>query len=347
MAAIEVTEERLAAYLAHAVPAASKIEVRDVRRILGGASRETWSCDASWETPGLVVRTGLIFRIDPPASLLPNNDIEFDVYEGLQDSWVPVPRSLWRERDESWFGGAFFVMERIDGCETAPQAVFRDPYLAVSERIGEQIFKIGGHIAAFDWHVAGWTFLEVPRPDTAWQVQLDDWAGRIEEARRDAQPIVRIAIDWLRRHPPPPAQRVSLVHGDHRNGNVLFNEVGEIRGVLDWEMAHLGDPIEDLAWTCMPDWRWGRLDRYAGLVEPSRAIGLWETASELHFDARSFHWWSLFCQVKAQGIWLTGERSFIDGRSSELRLPAIGALFKTNEDRIILDLLANVPEGAR
>jgi aminoglycoside phosphotransferase (APT) family kinase protein len=347
MAAIEVNEERIASYLAHAVPAARRVEVTNVRRILGGASRETWSCDAGWETAGHVERTGLIFRIDPPASLLPANDIEFDVYQGLQDSWVPVPRTRWRERDDSWFGGAFFVMDRIDGCETSPQAVFRDPYLAVSDRIGDTIFEIGGRIAAFDWKTAGWTFLEIPRPDTAWQAQLDDWAARIEEARCDAQPIVRVAIDWLRRNPPPPAQRVSLVHGDHRNGNVLYNTTGEIRGVLDWEMAHLGDPIEDLAWTCMPDWRWGRLDRYAGLVEPARAFELWEEASGLEVDPIAFHWWSVFSQVKAQGIWLTGERSFIDGRTAELRLPAIGALFKTNEDRIILDLLDNAPAGAR
>jgi aminoglycoside phosphotransferase (APT) family kinase protein len=128
---------------------------------------------------------------------------------------------------------------------------------------------------------------------------------------------------------------------------VLYNTTGEIRGVLDWEMAHLGDPIEDLAWTCMPDWRWGRFDRYAGLVEPARAFELWEEASGLEVDPVAFHWWSLFSQVKAQGIWLTGERSFIDGRSAELKLPAIGALFKANEDRIILDLLDEAPAGTR
>ena len=162
---ITVTAERIVAYLVHALPAAQRIEVTDVRRILGGASRETWSCDASWETPGVAEHTGLIFRIDPPASLLPSNDIEFDVYEGLQDSWVPVPRSLWREREPSWFGGAFFVMERIDDCETSPQAIFADPYLAVADRIGERLFEIGGLISGFDWHTAGWTFLKIPTPD--------------------------------------------------------------------------------------------------------------------------------------------------------------------------------------
>ena len=91
---------------------------------------------------------------------------------------MPVPRSLWRERDEAWFGGAFFVMERVDGCETSPQAVFNEPYLEVADRIGEKIFEIGGRIAAFDWQTAGWTFLEVPMPESAWRLQLDDWARR-------------------------------------------------------------------------------------------------------------------------------------------------------------------------
>jgi aminoglycoside phosphotransferase (APT) family kinase protein len=336
-----ISTESVARYLRRAMPEAEDVRVESLRRILGGASRLTWSCDAAWREDGEERRRGLIFRVNPPASLLPDNDVEHRVYRGLAGSRIPVPEVLWVEEDPAWLGGAFFVMERIDGCETAPQALFREPFEAVGPRIGRRIFEIGGLIAAFDWRAAGFeAFMAPPALDECWRVALDDWAGRVEAARSDAQAITRVAIDWLYRHPPPPAQRVSLVHGDHRNGNVLYDEGGEIRGVLDWEMAHLGDPIEDLAWTCAPNWRWGRDALYAGLVAPEEAIATWEEASGLRFDAESFHWWSLFTAVKAQGIWLTGERSFLDGRTHDLRMPMIAAIFRPREEALMLSLLA-------
>lgn len=341
-------EAAVARYLQHVMPDAGELRVEGLRRILGGASRITWSCDARWTEDGVEREQGMIFRIDPPASLLPANDIEHRVYRGMAGSDVPVPAVLWVEEDADWLGGRFFVMERIDGCETAPQALFRPPYDAVARTIGERLFEIGGRIAAFDWRAAGWDFLDAPDPADCWRVELDDWSGRIEAARLDTQPVARFAIAWLRRNPPPPARRVSVVHGDHRTGNVLYDETGAIRGVLDWEMAHLGDPVEDLAWTCALDWRWGRDDLYGGVIEPEAAIAIWERASGLTFDRDAFHWWSLFAAVKAQGIWLTGERSFLDGETEELRLPMIGSIFKSREDSRMLELLeeTRLPHGA-
>jgi aminoglycoside phosphotransferase (APT) family kinase protein len=336
-----IAAEAVTRYLEHVVPGAEAVEVGGLRRILGGASRHTWSCDASWTAGGERCERGLIFRVDPEASLLPSHrDLEFRVYRALAGTAIPAPEALWVEGDARWLGAPFFVMERIDGCETAPQALFGEPYASVGERIGERLFEIGGRIAALDWEAAGFgEFMETPAAGECAERELAYWERAIEEARLDAQPVVRAAIDWLRRHPPPPAQRVSVVHGDYRNGNVLYDERGEIHGVLDWEMAHLGDPVEDLAWTCMPDWRWGRLDRYGGLLEPERALGTWQAASGLRVEREAFHWWSLFSQVKAQAIWLTGERAFLDGRTEELKLPLIGTVFKAREDRVMLELL--------
>ncbi len=334
-------ESSVRRYLEHVLPNATGVEVRDLRRILGGASRYTWSCDARWIEGGAPRERGLIFRIDPPASLLETDRaLEYQVYRGLAGSSViPAPEALWLEPDGEWLGAPFFVMERIDGCETSPQAMFREPYAAHGERLGVRLFEIGGAIAAFDWRGAGWTFLDVPAPGECWRRELDHWETVIERGRYDPQPIVRGAIDWLRRHAPPDAQRVTLVHGDHRIGNVLYDEEGAIHGVLDWEMAHLGDPIEDLAWTWMPDWRWGRLELAAGLIAEERALTTWEAASGLRVDRAAFHWWQVFSQVKAQGIWLTGERSFGAGKTDEIRLALIACLFKSREDRVLLDLL--------
>ena len=69
--------------------------------------------------------------------------------------------------------------------------------------------------------------------------------------------MFELALQWLKRHRPPEPARLSLVHGDFRNGNLMVDDDG-LRAVLDWEMAHLGDPMEDLGWICVNSWRFGR-----------------------------------------------------------------------------------------
>src|SRR6201999_3457195 len=117
-----------------------------------------------------------------------------------------------------------------------------------------------------------------------WRHELDRWEKVIDEDEREPQPIARAAIRWLRKHPPPPAQKICVVHGDYRTGNFLHDNQGTIRAVLDWEMAHLGDPLEDLGWALDPLWSHGDPSRPAGTLPRADAIALWEAASGLKAD---------------------------------------------------------------
>ena len=146
----------------------------------------------------------------------------------------------------------FFIMKRIDG--GAPSSPFAlDQFGPHAATIGEQFFSILGRIAAEP--LEGLPILAAAdRPDPAdcWRRELDYWAAVIEADEQHPQPIVRAAIRRLRANPPPPAQRVSVVHGDYRAGNFLHDGAGKIVAILDWEMAHLGDPLEDLGWAMDP-----------------------------------------------------------------------------------------------
>jgi len=103
------------------------------------------------------------------------------------------------------------------------------------------------------------------------------------------------------------------VHGDYRTGNFLYDADGEIHGILDWEMAHLGDPLEDLGWSLQPVWTFGRAGKAGGLCDPDRAVAIWERASGLTADRAALHWWTLFNCVKAQGIWVGSAAAFTSG----------------------------------
>src|SRR4029078_9075954 len=97
------------------------------------------------------------------------------------------------------------------------------------------------------------------------------WEKVIDEDELEPQPIARAAIRWMRRNPPPPAQRISIVHGDYRTGNFLHDGQGRILAILDWEMAHLGDPLEDLGWALDPLWSHHNPAKPAGTIPRERA----------------------------------------------------------------------------
>ena len=134
-----------------------------------------------------------------------------------------------------------------------------------------------------------------------------------------------------------------MVHGDYRTGNFLFDEAGTIHAILDWEMAHLGDPLEDLAWSLSRVFHWARDDRAGGLLPHEEAIAVWERSAGRKADRAALHWWSLFTAVKGQAIWLAAGKEFIEGRNRDPMLALPGLLMGNSQDRAALDLMEKLP----
>jgi aminoglycoside phosphotransferase (APT) family kinase protein len=142
--------------------------------------------------------------------------------------------------------------------------------------------------------------------------QLEHWREQFVASRLEPHPGVGWLFDWLTDHQRPP-ERTVVVHGDFRVGNVLYDGAG-ITGLLDWEMAHLGDPAEDLAWAYRALWspvRFVSLDEF---------VGAYVAAGGAPIDAESLVWHRVFCEVKFAAISLAAARSVVDGTSTNLRL---------------------------
>ena len=135
---------------------------------------------------------------------------------------------------------------------------------------------------------------------------------------------------------------MSVVHGDYRTGNFLYR--GEhIDGILDWEMAHFGDPLEDLAWSFMPAWQWARDGKAGGIVDADgRRCASGRQRSGLRVDRAALRWWQVFSCVKAQGIWLTGAREFADGRAQDIMLAFTSYWLINAQDRFLLQALGRL-----
>ena len=317
-----------------------EVRVVNLSRIPGGASRETYRFDAAIKG----AMRGLILRRDPVGSLIDTDRrVEFLAYQSFRGV-VPVPEPVVLEETE---GGPlqrpFFIMTRIDG-GTAVSPFAPSPYGVHAHAIGQTLFTILGRIARTDTVALPLTrCFARPDPAACWRDALDEWETIILRDERHPQPIVRAAMRRLRRNPPPAAARISVVHGDYRSGNFLHDGNGKILGVLDWEMVHFGDPLEDLAWCCDPLWNHFDPTHVAGTISEAEAIATWERESGLKVDRDALKWWKLFSAVKGQAIWTTAAKEFtVDNTNLSL---AISGLYPARRhDRVMADALERLVE---
>jgi aminoglycoside phosphotransferase (APT) family kinase protein len=308
--------DQVAAYLQHQMPDAREIEVAQLWRIPGGASRETWSFDATWRAGKARAGRGFILRRDPEASLLETERyVEFRVYQALQGTGVPVPEVFWLETDPKWLERPFFVMGRLPG-DASPQRLIAAAFNGHAEAIAQQKVAILARIHTLDWRALGLDFLGVPEgPERCAGHEIERWESIMRQQALEPQPALELALAWLRAHRPV-AQKIALVHADYRTGNFLVD--GErITGVLDWEMVHLGDPLEDLAWLCLRSWRWAGDARVGGLLTREELYRQYEAASGLTVDRDAVCFWEVLGNLKMAAICLTGARSFVEGRSKD------------------------------
>ncbi|MFI5315404.1 MAG: phosphotransferase family protein [Myxococcota bacterium] len=336
--------ERIAAYAAHRLPSATDVAASHVDRIHGGASRETYRFRLRWREGGREIERRLILRRDPPGSLIETDRAaEFAAYRAFHGTAVPVPEPLWLESDSRWLDHPFFVMEELVGFDASPQAILAPPYAQHHERLAREKWSILGAIAAADPEKLGLASeLPAVAPADAWRRELDHWTRVVDEDELEPQPIIRAAIRRLRRAPPPPPLRAHVVHGDYRTGNFLYDAEGSIRGILDWEMAHLGDPLEDLAWSINRIWCWARDGRVGGLTSKENAIRIWEQASGLRADPAALHWWELFSSVKGLAIWISGGREYQNGANQDPVLAFSSIWLGNAQDRAALETMGKL-----
>ncbi len=335
----------LSAFLSRALDEDGAIAIENVVRIHGGASRQTYAFDAVYAHDGAPQRRGFILRRDPPDSLIDTDRaLEFAAYKSMQGTDVPAPRPLALVTDSSVLGAPFFIMERIENCVAG--SPFNPNFGAHADAIGRQFFTILGRIAHVEPTNSELANVCVaPAPEECWKRELDHWANIIAQDALEPQPIAQAAIRRLRAQPPPPPRKLSIVHGDYRVGNFLHDGQGAIKAVLDWEMAHLGDPMEDLGWATDPLWCGARKDLAAGLLPMAEAIALWEDAADQDFDVERFRWWSLFASVKGLAIWISSARTLQDGKNHDPVLAFSGWYCLARHNQILAERLAAAPRG--
>jgi aminoglycoside phosphotransferase (APT) family kinase protein len=203
---------------------------------------------------------------------------------------LPVPAPVFELMAEDGLDRGY-VVAYVAG-ETLPRRLLDDPqYAAARAMFGAQAGDVIGRLHCID--PSSVAFLEeVPdsRDPLAAQLARFDYYG-------ETHPTVDLAVRWLQRHRPPAARRC-LVHGDFRTGNLIMGPEG-IRALLDWECAHLGDPMEELGWLCLRSWRFGHIEReVGGFCDRESLYAAYTAASGIAVDRAAVRWWEVFGFVR-------------------------------------------------
>lgn len=305
--------DKLARALARMAGGAN-LPLSNIVRLTGGANMESWSFD--WGGAGYVLRRApsALMMADRPFG----HDVEAALVRAARAGGVRAPEVVGELHADDDLGTGY-VMKRIVA-DVAPAQILADPPARLIQDLAREMARIHAIAPRDD--------IAIPVMDTA--EALAELKTRFEAYGGD-RPIIALAIKWCEDNLPPPADP-RLVHGDLRMGNVMVDGDG-LAAVLDWELAHWGDPHEDLAYGCMTVWRFGHIDKPAfGLADLDTYFAAYEAEGGAAVDRARFRfwliyrtlWWALGC-IQMSDIWRTGadrtlERAVIGRRTSENEL---------------------------
>jgi aminoglycoside phosphotransferase (APT) family kinase protein len=282
------------------------VRIEGLRRLSGGASRVTSAFEAvapdGGRTPLVVqqVRSG-------GGGTGPGMATEVAVVRAAAAAGVPVPHVV-----AVGEGTSFVVLEHVEG-ETIARKVLRDDEYAGARPV--LAGQCGRALAALHaMPVDAVPGLDAPDQVAQFRAVLD--------ASGQPHPAFELGFRHLEANRPP-ASATTVVHGDFRLGNLIVGPDG-LRAVIDWELVHLGDPLEDLSWLCVKSWRFGAAPRVGGFGEVRDLVGAYEEASGRTVDLDALRWWEILGTLKWGIMCIMQAAAHLSGAARSVELAAIG-----------------------
>lgn len=304
-----------------------------LRRIGVGRSRDNWVFDLVTDHDGTEHSEPLILRSDPDGGLVETDrGVEFAVLGALEKSDLPTPVARWLDADGRWLGRPSLVMRRMPGeCDYRILARI-DRSLEGRRALAERFCDLLVEVHRTDWRALGFAEIMPDPGEQAARAELDRWEAILRRDQLEEFPELELAIVVLR-ETAPGSDRTVLVHADYKPGNLLLDG-DRVTALLDWELAHLGDPLEDLGWVTQP--LRAAEHTIAGTWEAEDLIARYAQTAGVDVDRRSLGWWVTFSTFKTAVMQVSGLRSFLEGRSDEPYRPTRRVL-STLLDAVIED----------
>ncbi len=286
------------------------ISISELMPLEGGSSRLTFSFMANSESG---MDSKLVLRMDPPGVTRPGSLVtEANLMLAALDAGAPVPRVIMTSDDESILGAPFVIMEFVEGISN-PRSILRDPALE----------KLRPNLAGMLGQALG-KIHSIPLEAAPGLVQID----LVTQLRNqldllgEQRPVLELAMRVLEQTKPK-TMGTTVVHGDFRNGNFIVANDG-VRAIIDWELSHIGDPLEDLGWLCVRTWRFNGPGPVGGFGAYNQLIFAYEHASGRVFDRVLLRWWELACTLRWAVMSLMQAQAFLQGTHRSLDKALLG-----------------------
>jgi aminoglycoside phosphotransferase (APT) family kinase protein len=311
------------------------LRLRRAWQLSGGATRQTWAFEADG-IAGAVNELRAVVQVadseDPLFGV--SRRAELSVLREAAKAGVPTVPIL--SGGELADGSHYLVTAFVDG-ESRGSRIVRSADLAEARAL------LPGQVAAALSRIhridEGGDWLELPRPgDWPALTELDRYEEQFRSSAANPHPVLELALRWLRRDPPAPAP-ARLVHGDFRVGNFLVGN-GGLLAVLDWELCHWGDPLEDLGWLMVRAWRFGSKQPVGGLCTVDEFLSLYSEAGGADVDRKALHWWEVFGNFRWAVLTIKQASLHLSGHERSVELASLGRLTAETEWEL-LELIAS------
>jgi aminoglycoside phosphotransferase (APT) family kinase protein len=289
----------------------TRCRVESLRSLPGGASRELWAVHVDITGQGT---THLVLRRDPPAEPRPDEIAqEANAIRAAGAHGVPVPKVIDWSSDPAVLDAPYLLMTFVNG-ETIARRILRDEHFAHARPV---LTGQLGRAAAAIHKVPASSVPAIPERDALAALRDRYEATGVRRA------VLELAFQWLEANRPPKPPQPTLVHGDYRLGNVIVDDRG-LAAVLDWELTHLGDPMEDLGYLSIRAWRFGGPKPVAGIGDFHELFAAYADESGIWPDPDVVHWW----QVEGTLFWgvicLYQANRHLTGTTRSVEFAAIG-----------------------
>lgn len=295
-------------------PELGEVRIVDLQRLTAGANRETWRFDA---VDTVETRHELILQRDREGleRMAGGCAGEAEVIMCAAAHGVAVAEIIVSARPPNPLSRSFTISRRIPG-ETLGRRILRDPQWSTArERF---VRDCATALAA----IHRMTPADLPGVELA---LIPDALSALADtylALADAHPAFDLAIRWLELHRPV-AIGTCLVHGDFRLGNLIL-DAGGLVAALDWEIAHYGDPGEDLGWICVRAWRFGGPKPVGGMGDYEELLSAYQAAGGAPVDLETLRWWEVYGTLRWGVICMQLGADFTSGRTASIEMATIG-----------------------
>ncbi|HTX12823.1 MAG TPA: phosphotransferase family protein [Solirubrobacteraceae bacterium] len=300
---------------------ADDLTITGLRRHIEGFSWETWDLTAAWTADGHR-KQRLIARRVPEAGLAAPYDVpgQWELAQALRSApGIPLPEPLWIDAPGSATGRPLFLMEHVEGDVPAPwntHTYFRDD--AHRTAVGRKLVQILAaiHAVPLSSLPAGLRGID----DLSPTAEISHFERVYEQSREAPEPVLERAFGWLAANADAVSGHRTLVHGDFRIGNAILRD-DEVVAMLDWELAHVGDPVEDLANFAHRLYR-GKLGIPSGLLTVDELLAAYAEEAGWDVSLSALQFWLLFNDVRSATLFHVAARLFADGDTRDLRYAA-------------------------